>query len=102
MDFANDNSPIPIVELKLSPIYTVSLNTVFSIPRNQCYPGNPCSRFVESGIVTKCDELDRYLEVNEDEDTLKNEVLHSVATALANMVLPFVFRQVDFFKNPKF
>ena len=48
-------------------------------------------RFVDSAIVKTCDELDRYLEVNEDEDTLKNEVLHSVATALANMVLPFVF-----------
>ena len=32
-----------VLVLKLSPIYTVSLNTVFSIPQNQCYPGTPCS-----------------------------------------------------------
>ena len=31
-----------VLVLKLSPIYTVSLNTVFSIPQNQCYPGTPC------------------------------------------------------------
>ena len=30
-----------VLVLKLSPIYTVSLNTVFSIPQNQCYPGIP-------------------------------------------------------------
>ena len=29
---------------KLSPIYTASLNTVFSIPQNQCYPGATCTR----------------------------------------------------------
>ena len=28
---------------KLSPIYSVSLNMVFSIPQNQCYPGTSCS-----------------------------------------------------------
>ena len=33
----------PILVLKLSPIYMVSLNTVFKIPQNQCYPGTPCS-----------------------------------------------------------
>ena len=32
-----------VLVLKLSPIYTVSLNTVFSIPQNQCYPGTPCT-----------------------------------------------------------
>ena len=32
-----------VLLLKLSPIYTVSLNTVFSIPQNQWYPGIPCS-----------------------------------------------------------
>ena len=32
----------PILELILSPNYTVSLYTVFSIPQNQCYPGTPC------------------------------------------------------------
>ena len=58
-------------------------------------------RLLNRNCEKKCDELDRYLEVNEDEDTLKNEVLHSVATALANMVLPFVFWQVDFLKNPE-
>ena len=31
-----------VLVLKLSPIYTVSLNTVFSIPQNQCYLGTPC------------------------------------------------------------
>ena len=31
-----------VLVLKLSPINTVSLNTVFSIPQNQCYPGTPC------------------------------------------------------------
>ena len=41
MDFANVNSPIAY--LKLSLIYTVSLNMVFSIPQNQCYPGTSCS-----------------------------------------------------------
>ena len=30
-----------VLVLKLSPIYTVSLNTVFSIPQNQCYLGTP-------------------------------------------------------------
>ena len=34
-----------VLVLKLSPIYRVSLNTVFSIPQNQCYPGTPCIRF---------------------------------------------------------
>ena len=34
-----------VLVLKLSPIYTVSLNTVFSIPQNQCYPGTPCTMF---------------------------------------------------------
>ena len=33
-----------VLVLKLSPIYTVSLNTVFSIPQNQCYPGTPCTQ----------------------------------------------------------
>ena len=32
---------IPHSTLKLFPIYAVSLNTVFSIPQNQCYPGTP-------------------------------------------------------------
>ena len=31
-----------VLVLKWSPIYMVSLNTVFSIPQNQCYPGTPC------------------------------------------------------------
>jgi hypothetical protein len=31
-----------VLVLKLTPINTVSLNTVFSIPQNQCYPGNIC------------------------------------------------------------
>ena len=31
-----------VLVLKLTPINTVSLNTVFWIPQNQCYPGNPC------------------------------------------------------------
>ena len=35
-----------VLVLKLSPIYTVSLNTVFSIPQNQCYPGTPCTYFL--------------------------------------------------------
>ena len=37
--------PIPqymVLVLKLTLINTVSLNTVFSIPQNQCYPGNTC------------------------------------------------------------
>merc|ERR1739836_51719 len=38
--------------------------------------------------LTIFSESPRYFEVNEDEDTLKKEVLHSVATALANIVLP--------------
>ena len=33
-----------ILILQLTPINTVSLNTVFSIPQNQCYPGNTCTR----------------------------------------------------------
>ena len=32
-----------ILVLKLSPIYTVSLNRVFLISKNQCYPGTSCS-----------------------------------------------------------
>ena len=32
-----------VLVLKLSPIYTVSLNMVFSIPQNQCYLGTSCS-----------------------------------------------------------
>ena len=32
-----------VLVLKLTPINTVSLNTIFSIPQNQCYPGNPCN-----------------------------------------------------------
>ena len=32
-----------VLVLTLSPIYTVSFNTVFSIPQNQCYPGTPCT-----------------------------------------------------------
>ena len=31
----------PVLLLKLSPIYTVSLNMVCSIPQNRCYPGLP-------------------------------------------------------------
>ena len=31
-----------VLVLKLTPINTVSLNTVFSIPQNQCYLGNTC------------------------------------------------------------
>ena len=31
-----------VLVLKLSLIYMVSLNTVFSILQNQCYPGTPC------------------------------------------------------------
>ena len=32
--------------LKLTQINTVSLNTVFLIPQNQCYPGTSCSPFI--------------------------------------------------------
>ena len=35
-----------VLVLKLFPIYTVSLNMVFSIPQNQCYPGTPCIVFI--------------------------------------------------------
>ena len=31
-----------VLVLKLTPINTVSLNTVFLNPQNQCYPGNTC------------------------------------------------------------
>jgi hypothetical protein len=31
----------PVLVLKLSPIYTVSLNKVVLIPQNQRYPGDP-------------------------------------------------------------
>jgi hypothetical protein len=31
-----------VLVLKLTPINTVSLNKVFLIPQNQCYPGNTC------------------------------------------------------------
>ena len=31
-----------VLALKLSSIYTVSLNMLFSIPQNQRYPGTPC------------------------------------------------------------
>ena len=34
--------PYSVLVLKLSTIYMVSLNTVFSIPQNQCYQGTPC------------------------------------------------------------
>ena len=34
-----------VLVLKLSPIYTVSPNTVFSITQNQCYPGTPLPIF---------------------------------------------------------
>ena len=43
---------------------------------------------MENSNLTIFSESPRYLEVNEEEETLKKEVLHSVATALANMVLP--------------
>ena len=36
----------PVLVLKLFPIYTVSLNTVFSIPQNQCYSGNPSTTYM--------------------------------------------------------
>ena len=32
----------PVLVLKLSPIYTVSLNKVFFNLKNRCYPGTPC------------------------------------------------------------
>ena len=32
-----------VLVLKLTPINMVSLNSVFLIPQNQCYPGNPCT-----------------------------------------------------------
>ena len=35
-----------VLVLKLSPIYTVSLNMVFSIPQNQCYLGTYCTNFL--------------------------------------------------------
>ena len=31
----------PVLVLKLSPTYMVSLNTIFLIPQNQCYPEIP-------------------------------------------------------------
>ena len=34
----------PVLVLKLTPIYTVSLNTVFWIPQNQCYPETSCTQ----------------------------------------------------------
>ena len=43
-----------VLVLKLSLIYRVSLNTVFSIPQNQCYPGTPCikdSEFLEPPVA---------------------------------------------------
>jgi hypothetical protein len=33
-----------VLVLKLSPIYMVSVNKVFLILQNQCYPGTPCTR----------------------------------------------------------
>ena len=38
----------PVLVLKLSPIHTVSLNTVFSILQNQCYPGTSCILFSQA------------------------------------------------------
>ena len=40
-----------VLVLKFSPVYIVSLNTVFSIPQNQCYFGTPCTRFSRLNIV---------------------------------------------------
>lgn len=43
---------------------------------------------IENSNLTIFSESPRYLEVSEDEDTLKKLVLHSVATALASIVFP--------------
>ena len=39
-----------VLVLKLTPINTVSLNRVFLIPQNQCYPGNTCTLIVNYSL----------------------------------------------------
>lgn len=43
---------------------------------------------ISNNNLTSFSESPRYFDVSVDEDTLKNVVLHSVATALANIVFP--------------
>ena len=42
-----------VLVLKLSPIYMVSINTVFLIPQNQCYPGTSCIMTLVLSIKSK-------------------------------------------------
>ena len=37
-----------VLVLKLTPINTVPLNSVFLIPQNQCYPGNTCIFYLDT------------------------------------------------------
>lgn len=47
-----------------------------------------CIRTISNSNLTSFSDSPRYLEVSVEDDTLKKVVPHSVATALANMVLP--------------
>ena len=42
-----------VLVLKLTPINTVSLNTVFLNPQNQCYPGNTCTWYISASPCNK-------------------------------------------------
>ena len=42
-----------LFDVKESPIYTDLLNTLFSIPQNQCYPGTPCQMIAKSNLEEK-------------------------------------------------
>jgi hypothetical protein len=53
-----------VLVLKLSPIYTVSLNTVFSIHQNQYYQGTPYNNY----IYQYADTIKEVLSRNHDAD----------------------------------
>ena len=62
-----------VLVLKLTPINMVSLNTVFSIPQNQCYLGTSCTLFLKKNsenyrnkILLTINYLSIGVEPNED------------------------------------
>ena len=64
---------------KIDPYYMVLLNTVFSNPQNQCYPGTPCN--------TKCifhridhNKQNRYKTYDEAQEFCKNGTMNGFTT----------------------
>ena len=76
-----------VLVLKLSPIYTVSLNTVFSIPQNQCYPGTPCNIII---IISTFDStFEMSFTASLTADTFRK---------LGHVATPFVQKHISFAK----